>query len=113
MSVQEREGHPLLAISVERADLAVAAALVPAPAGAEFGTNSAYLSSPASLEAAMTASVKEKAGRTEAVVELVVVEAVAEVQRSPAPSQVALAHPCAGLLIDFAGHWSRQAKQEL
>ena len=113
MSVQEREGHPLLAIAAERADLEVAAAMIPAPAGAEFGTNSAYPSSLASLEATMKASVEEKAGLAEVVVELVVVEAVAEVQRSPAPSQVALAHPCAGLLIDFAGHWSRQAKQEL
>lgn len=90
------------------------AALVPATAGAEFGINSAHPSAP---EATMAAAlVKEKAGRAEAVVELVelvVVEPVAEVQRSLAPSLVELARPSGALLVDSAGHWGRQAKREL
>ena len=103
VAVQEREQHPLLAVSVDIADLAVLAALVRAPVDVECCTNSAHPPVPVPLEATKAeASAAEKAGRA-----VVVVKPVAEEQLALFPLPVARAHPSGGRLVDRVAHWSQ------
>ena len=105
MAVQEHEQHPLLAVSVEIADLAVLAALVRAPADVECCTNSAHPPAPVPLEATK-AEAAEKAGRAMVVVKMIIVKPAAEEQLALFSSSVARARPSGGRLVDRVAHWS-------